>query len=178
MGCAAYEQPRIKTHHRSLCVRGLSGSLCAGGTGAYLEGVFVTDRLLRQLLEWRDYEYCEGEQPYELLMNAVDYAHDLLITANTYKAEVAELEALVKDLQKDIRESAHYQDLRLELHNAKNGAATAYNWRCRAETAESRLADIEGLPEKWRAAEPYYGVGGRVEQNRCADELQAKLKGE
>jgi hypothetical protein len=61
-----------------------------------------------------------------------------------YKAQrtkVAELEALVKDLQKDIRESAHYQDLRLELHNAKNGAATAYNWRCRAETAESRLAE-------------------------------------
>jgi len=48
----------------------------------------------------------------------------------------------------------------------------------RAEAAESRLADIAGLPEKWRGAEPYYGVGGRVEQNRCADELQTILNKE
>jgi len=77
-----------------------------------LEGVFVTDRLLRQLLEWRDYEYCEGEQPYELLTNAVDYAHDLLTTANTYKAKVAELEAELSALTQAYKEGITYENFK------------------------------------------------------------------
>jgi hypothetical protein len=93
----------------------------------------VTDRLLRQLLEWRDYEYCEGEQPYELLTNAVDYAHDLLTTANTYKAKVAELEA-----ENETGKRA-YADL---LVNSVREIRVA---EARVAEFEAKLADIAGL---------------------------------
>jgi len=82
----------------------------------------MSDRLLRQLIDWRDYEYCEGEQPYELLTNAVDYAHDLLTTANTYKAKVAELEG--------------------QLSNEECNSAI---WMKRAEAAEAESNELKLL---------------------------------
>lgn len=66
-------------------------------------GFLMSDRLLRQLLDWRDYEYCEGEQPHELLTNAVEYANDLLTTANTYKAKVAALDTAIAELSEKWR---------------------------------------------------------------------------
>jgi len=129
----------------------------------------------------------------EMWADLHEQACKYLDRAEAAEAKVAELEAKRKrvamwEARVAELEAQLFHDPQYKLA-AEAEARFADDYKKRAEAAESKLADIAGLPEKWRSENPAkgwaddksdeaYDAGCGDGARLCATELQAKLKGE
>lgn len=106
---------------------------------------------------------------------------------NTRNGKLLEAEAEVKKLEKQIKEleedNKAQREWREKEHNAKIKAQTENTqFLMDKNTAESRLAEVKKLPDKWRNEALDYpndviGRPAKIAVNLCADELESALHG-